>query len=141
MRLQGGHGCPGTCALLHSAGGGQRAAGAFLSHHHPTGRWLAGTFLGRAPFCGGPAMYAVPAVTAPLPSFAYCLLCDLPACRMQGIVGTAPWVALVYLTFSFQLMGMSDVQASLLMAIFLATNAVGWFWLPPHHTTPHHLLR
>ena len=43
----------------------------------------------------------------------------------QGIVGTTPWVALVFLTLYFQLLGMSDLTASLLMATFLACNALG----------------
>lgn len=44
---------------------------------------------------------------------------------LQGIVGTTPWSALVFLTFYFQLLGMSDFVASLLMAVFLAANAAG----------------
>ncbi|GAB4823909.1 hypothetical protein N2152v2_010955 [Parachlorella kessleri] len=43
----------------------------------------------------------------------------------QGIMGSMPWNALVFLTFYFQLLGMSDFQASLLLAVFLATNAIG----------------
>ena len=46
-------------------------------------------------------------------------------CVVQGIVGSTPWNALVFLTFYFQLLGMSDFQASLLLAVFLATNAIG----------------
>ena len=44
---------------------------------------------------------------------------------LQGIVGTTPWSALVFLTLYFQLLGMSDFMASILMAIFLAANAAG----------------
>ena len=44
---------------------------------------------------------------------------------LQGIVGSTPWSALVFLTLYFQLIGMSDLVASLLMAIFLAANALG----------------
>jgi MFS family permease len=44
---------------------------------------------------------------------------------LQGIVGSTPWTALVFLTLYFQLIGMSDLMASLLMAIFLAANACG----------------
>jgi MFS family permease len=44
---------------------------------------------------------------------------------LQGIVGTTPWSALVFLTLYFQLLGMSDLMSSILMAIFLAANAVG----------------
>jgi hypothetical protein len=43
----------------------------------------------------------------------------------QGILGTTPWVALVFLTLYFQLLGMSDLTASLLMATFLACSALG----------------
>lgn len=44
---------------------------------------------------------------------------------LQGIVGTTPWSALVFLTLYFQLLGMSDLTASILVAVFLAANAVG----------------
>jgi MFS family permease len=44
---------------------------------------------------------------------------------LQGIVGTTPWSALVFLTLYFQLLGMSDLMSSILMAIFLAANAAG----------------
>ncbi len=44
---------------------------------------------------------------------------------MQGIVGSTPWNALVFLTFYFQLIGMSDFQASILLAVFLASNGIG----------------
>ena len=40
-------------------------------------------------------------------------------------MGTTPWSALVFLTLYFQLLGMSDAAASLLMAAFLASNAAG----------------
>jgi hypothetical protein len=35
-------------------------------------------------------------------------------------MGSIPWSALVFLTLYFQLLGMSDAQASSLVAIFLA---------------------
>ncbi len=44
---------------------------------------------------------------------------------MQGIVGSIPWSALVYLTLYFQLMGMSDFAASLQMSLLLGSTAVG----------------
>jgi MFS family permease len=44
---------------------------------------------------------------------------------LQGCVGSAPWSALVFLTLYFQLLGFSDLAASLLMAAFLAANAAG----------------
>ncbi|KAI3436365.1 hypothetical protein D9Q98_002418 [Chlorella vulgaris] len=43
----------------------------------------------------------------------------------QGIMGSIPWSALVFLTLYFQLLGMSDAQASSLVAIFLAGTAFG----------------
>ncbi|KAL4445751.1 hypothetical protein ABPG77_008950 [Micractinium sp. CCAP 211/92] len=43
----------------------------------------------------------------------------------QGILGTTPWLALVFATLYLQLLGFSDLQASVLVAIFLASNAVG----------------
>ena len=46
---------------------------------------------------------------------------------LQGIVGTTPWSALVFLTLYFQLIGLSDFSASLLMAVFLAANAAGGY--------------
>lgn len=48
---------------------------------------------------------------------------------LQGIVGTTPWASLSWLTFWFQLIGFSDVVASILMAIFLAFNAMGKAYL------------
>ena len=44
---------------------------------------------------------------------------------VQGIMGTIPWNALVFLTLSMQLMGMSDFDASMLMSLFLGATAVG----------------
>lgn len=44
---------------------------------------------------------------------------------VQGIVGSTPWNALVFTTFWFQLVGFSDLQASILLAAFLAANAAG----------------
>jgi len=48
-----------------------------------------------------------------------------PLRLLQGIVGTTPWLALVFLTLWFQLLGMSDLQASLLLATFLAAMGLG----------------
>ncbi|KAL4424385.1 hypothetical protein ABPG75_001686, partial [Micractinium tetrahymenae] len=42
-----------------------------------------------------------------------------------GIAGSVPWSALVFLTLYLQLCGMSDAQASSLVALFLAGTAVG----------------
>lgn len=44
---------------------------------------------------------------------------------LQGIAGSIPWSALVFLTLYFQLLGMSDAQASFLVALFLAGTAFG----------------
>lgn len=46
----------------------------------------------------------------------------------QGILGTTPWLALVFSTLYLQLLGFSDLQASVLVAIFLASNAAGKDW-------------
>lgn len=43
----------------------------------------------------------------------------------QGIMGTIPWNALVFLTLYMQLMGMSDFDASMLMSLFLGSTALG----------------
>ncbi|KAK2075861.1 hypothetical protein QBZ16_001602 [Prototheca wickerhamii] len=43
----------------------------------------------------------------------------------QGIVGSAPWNALVFTTLYMQLMGMTDFQASLIAALFLTGTAIG----------------
>jgi hypothetical protein len=43
----------------------------------------------------------------------------------QGIAGSVPWSALAFLTLYFQLLGMSNAQASSLVALFLAGTAVG----------------
>ena len=44
---------------------------------------------------------------------------------LQGIVGSMPWNALAYLTLWFQLLGFSDVQASLMKAVFSLGTSVG----------------
>eukprot|EP01025_Chloroclados_australasicus_P021392 TRINITY_DN224_c2_g1_i2.p1 TRINITY_DN224_c2_g1~~TRINITY_DN224_c2_g1_i2.p1 ORF type:complete len:531 (+),score=44.75 TRINITY_DN224_c2_g1_i2:400-1992(+) len=44
---------------------------------------------------------------------------------LQGIVGSFPWNALVYLTLYLQLAGMSDFMASFLNSWFLGCTAVG----------------
>lgn len=49
----------------------------------------------------------------------------LLATSRQGILGTTPWLALVWITLYLQLLGMSDLQASLVMASFLGANAAG----------------
>eukprot|EP00887_Chlorella_sp_A99_P006616 scaffold3.g6616.t1 len=43
----------------------------------------------------------------------------------QGVFGSIPWAAFVFLTLYFQLLGMSDAAASLLVALFLAGTAAG----------------
>ena len=48
-----------------------------------------------------------------------------PCPPAQGIVGTTPWLALVFLTLYLQLLGMQDWVASLLLALFLGANAAG----------------
>ena len=44
---------------------------------------------------------------------------------LQGIVGSTPWNALVFLTLYFQLLGFSDAAASALMATLLGGTAAG----------------
>ncbi|CAK0787030.1 hypothetical protein CVIRNUC_010246 [Coccomyxa viridis] len=44
---------------------------------------------------------------------------------LQGIVGSAPWNAIVFLTLYLQLLGMNDAAASALMALFLGGSALG----------------
>ncbi|KAK9823402.1 hypothetical protein WJX72_002513 [[Myrmecia] bisecta] len=44
---------------------------------------------------------------------------------VQGVVGSFPWNALVFFTFYLQLLGMSDIAASALMATFMAGTAMG----------------
>ncbi|KAK9861788.1 hypothetical protein WJX84_005582 [Apatococcus fuscideae] len=44
---------------------------------------------------------------------------------IQGIVGNIPWSAMVFLTLYFQLMGMSDLAASLVVSLFFGALAVG----------------
>jgi len=43
----------------------------------------------------------------------------------QGIVGSAPWNALVWNTLYLQLLGFTDFQASLIASLFLAGTALG----------------
>lgn len=45
--------------------------------------------------------------------------------HVQGIVGSMPWNAMVFLTLYLQLLGMGDFAASLLMALLLAGSAFG----------------
>ncbi|KAH7618077.1 hypothetical protein Ndes2526B_g06979 [Nannochloris sp. 'desiccata'] len=44
---------------------------------------------------------------------------------VQGIVGSAPWNALVWNTLYLQLLGFTDFQASLIASLFLAGTALG----------------
>eukprot|EP00884_Botryococcus_braunii_P002021 jgi/Botrbrau1/1181/Bobra.0162s0063.2 len=44
---------------------------------------------------------------------------------LQGIVGTMPWVAMVFFTLWVQLLGFSDLQASILMAVFGSACSIG----------------
>lgn len=44
---------------------------------------------------------------------------------IQGIVGSVPYASLIFLTLYFQLMGMSNFDASLLVALYLAGGGVG----------------
>jgi len=44
---------------------------------------------------------------------------------IQGIVGSAPWNALVFNTLYLQLLGMTDFQASLVAALFMLGTAIG----------------
>ena len=44
---------------------------------------------------------------------------------MQGIVGSMPWNAMVFITLWLQLLGFSDFAASLLMALFALGSALG----------------
>ena len=46
-------------------------------------------------------------------------------CLVQGIVGSTPWNALVFLTLYMQTIGMSDRSASLLVSLFLGGSALG----------------
>lgn len=44
---------------------------------------------------------------------------------MQGVIGSIPWTALVFLTLYMQLIGMSDFHASMLMSMFLGAYGLG----------------
>ncbi|PSC76181.1 MFS general substrate transporter [Micractinium conductrix] len=44
---------------------------------------------------------------------------------VQGIVGSVPYASLIFLTLYFQLMGMTNFDASLLVAIYLAGGGLG----------------
>jgi hypothetical protein len=44
---------------------------------------------------------------------------------LQGVLGSMPWNALAYLTLWFQLLGFSDVKASLMRAIFYVGTSCG----------------
>ena len=46
-------------------------------------------------------------------------------CDVQGILGSTPWNALVFLTLYMQLLGMTDTAAAALMALFLGGTALG----------------
>ena len=64
------------------------------------------------------------------------MLSDTPP-LLQGILGTIPWTAIVFLTLYLQLIGMSDFAASALMSLFLtgtaagvgAANSAGCMWM------------
>ena len=61
---------------------------------------------------GGLADVRIESLTLGMPAF-------------QGIVGSTPWNAMVFFTLYLQLLGMSDLAASSLMAIFLGGTALG----------------
>jgi len=66
----------------------------------------------------------------PVIALMLCLLSDPIICTMlmlhsQGIVGSIPWNAMVFFTLYFQLLGFSDLSASILMAVFTLGCAVG----------------
>ena len=44
---------------------------------------------------------------------------------MQGVVGSIPWTALVFLTLYLQMIGMSDLHAGMLMSMSLGAYGVG----------------
>lgn len=54
----------------------------------------------------------------------------LPAserCVLQGIVGTMPWVAMGFSTLYLQLLGFSDLNSAILVAIFSFGCSLGSF--------------
>ncbi|CAL8464814.1 g4349 [Coccomyxa elongata] len=56
------------------------------------------------------------------------IVCMIPTFLIivfQGIVGSAPWNAIVFLTLYLQLLGMGDGASSALMALFLGGSALG----------------
>ena len=58
---------------------------------------------------------------------------------VQGIVGSMPWNAMVFITLWLQLLGFSDFAASLLMALFALGSALGGLLggaigAPPYYT-------
>ena len=48
-------------------------------------------------------------------------------CALQGIVGTMPWVAMGFSTLYLQLLGFSDMQSAILVAIFSFGTSLGSF--------------
>ncbi len=78
-----------------------------------------------------PCVAALPARQYLRPSCSSCLRPSAapprpaPGPRRQGIAGSIPWSALVFLTLYLQLCGMSDAQASSLVALFLAGEPPG----------------
>ena len=50
--------------------------------------------------------------------------CPPASKNLQGIAGSVPWSALAFLTLYFQLLGMTDAQASSLVALFLLGRLV-----------------
>lgn len=63
---------------------------------------------------------------------------------VQGIVGTMPWVAMVFFTLWLQLLGFTDLQASVLVAVFASACSVGGVIGgnigPSHFRLPHPVL-
>lgn len=89
---------------------------------------------------GAPQVAAVPLellhrLPSPARKLVYCFLATAgkrhrpaPTC-LQGIAGSVPWSALAFLTLYFQLLGMSNGQASLLVALFLLGGLKSSGWL------------
>lgn len=90
---------------------------------------LATLAFGRDPnFRGGKRLARVPSgAERPLRQEVKDLLCcpTFLVIILQGILGTIPWTAIVFLTLYLQLIGMSDLAASALMSLFLTGTAAG----------------
>lgn len=113
--------CPTFLVIILQASAGQRSA-------------LAPAFHAAAAPCETVLTHSSVQQATGRHSGSKCKCRELLIGMVQGILGTIPWTAIVFLTLYLQLIGMSDFAASALMSLFLTGTAAG-VWTAPASTS------